>query len=83
LIKPQFEAGRVEVARGKGVVRDPEIHRKVLVDILAFVQEQGFYPQGLIRSPLKGPEGNIEFLAWLNRQKISVDTATLIEKALA
>jgi 23S rRNA (cytidine1920-2'-O)/16S rRNA (cytidine1409-2'-O)-methyltransferase len=83
LIKPQFEAGRVDVARGRGVVRDPEIHRKVLVDILAFVQTQGFSPRGLIRSPLKGPEGNIEFLAWLDRQKISVDISTLIENALS
>jgi len=82
LIKPQFEAGRVDVARGRGVVRDPEIHRKVLDDILAFVQTQGFSPRGLIRSPVKGPEGNIEFLAWLNRQKISVDVSTLIENAL-
>jgi 23S rRNA (cytidine1920-2'-O)/16S rRNA (cytidine1409-2'-O)-methyltransferase len=83
LIKPQFEAGRVDVARGRGVVRDPEIHRKVLVDILAFVQDQGFSVRGLIRSPLKGPEGNIEFLAWLDRQKISVDVSTLIENALS
>jgi 23S rRNA (cytidine1920-2'-O)/16S rRNA (cytidine1409-2'-O)-methyltransferase len=83
LIKPQFEAGRVDVARGRGVVRDPEIHRKVLVDILAFVQDQGFSVRGLIRSPLKGPEGNIEFLAWLDRQKISVDTSALIEAALS
>ena len=83
LIKPQFEAGRVDVARGRGVVRDPEIHRKVLVDILAFVQDQGFSVRGLIRSPLKGPEGNIEFLAWLDRQKISADVSTLIEKALS
>jgi 23S rRNA (cytidine1920-2'-O)/16S rRNA (cytidine1409-2'-O)-methyltransferase len=83
LIKPQFEAGRVDVARGRGVVRDPEIHRKVLVDILAFIQNQGFSIHGLIRSPLKGPEGNIEFLAWLNRQKISVDISALIENALS
>jgi 23S rRNA (cytidine1920-2'-O)/16S rRNA (cytidine1409-2'-O)-methyltransferase len=83
LIKPQFEAGRVDVARGRGVVRDPEIHRKVLVDILAFVQTQGFSIRGLIRSPLKGPEGNIEFLAWLNQEKISADVATLIENALS
>jgi 23S rRNA (cytidine1920-2'-O)/16S rRNA (cytidine1409-2'-O)-methyltransferase len=83
LIKPQFEAGRVDVARGRGVVRDPEIHRKVLVDILAFVQNQGFSICGLIRSPLKGPEGNIEFLAWFNRQKISADTSALIENALS
>jgi 23S rRNA (cytidine1920-2'-O)/16S rRNA (cytidine1409-2'-O)-methyltransferase len=83
LIKPQFEAGRVDVARGRGVVRDPEIHRRVLVDILAFIETQGFSIRGLIRSPLKGPEGNIEFLSWLDRQKISVDVPTLIENALS
>ena len=66
LIKPQFEAGRREVARGKGVVRDPEIHRCVLMDVLSFAQKQGFYLQGLARSPLLGPKGNAEFLAWFN-----------------
>jgi 23S rRNA (cytidine1920-2'-O)/16S rRNA (cytidine1409-2'-O)-methyltransferase len=65
LIKPQFEAGRREVARGKGVVRDPQLHRQVLVDVLSFAQEQGFSILGLIRSPVLGPKGNVEFLAWL------------------
>ncbi len=65
LIKPQFEAGRKDVARGDGVVRDAAIHRRVLVDVLAFVQAQGFGVKGLIRSPLLGPKGNAEFLAWL------------------
>ena len=65
LIKPQFEAGRREVARGKGVVRDPEIHRRVLLEVLTFAEAEGFQIQGLIRSPLLGPKGNTEFLAWL------------------
>jgi len=65
LIKPQFEAGRSQVARGDGVVRDPEIHRQVLHEILDFAPEQGFSVRGLIRSPLLGPKGNVEFLAWL------------------
>ncbi|MBU1661169.1 MAG: TlyA family rRNA (cytidine-2'-O)-methyltransferase, partial [Chloroflexi bacterium] len=65
LIKPQFEAGRREVARGKGVVRDPEIHRRVLLDVLTFAAVEGFQIRGLIRSPLLGPKGNTEFLAWL------------------
>jgi 23S rRNA (cytidine1920-2'-O)/16S rRNA (cytidine1409-2'-O)-methyltransferase len=82
LIKPQFEAGRAEVAKGRGVVRDPEIHRKVLVDLLTFAQAQGFSLRGLIRSPLKGPEGNIEFLTWLDLKEISADSAALIEAAL-
>jgi 23S rRNA (cytidine1920-2'-O)/16S rRNA (cytidine1409-2'-O)-methyltransferase len=65
LIKPQFEAGRVEVARGEGVIRDAAIHKRVLLDILSFAQQSGYSGHGLIRSPLVGPKGNIEFLCWL------------------
>jgi 23S rRNA (cytidine1920-2'-O)/16S rRNA (cytidine1409-2'-O)-methyltransferase len=65
LIKPQFEAGRAQVARGKGVVRDPQVHRDVLLDVLAAAQANGFGLNGLIRSPLMGPKGNVEFLTWL------------------
>ncbi len=65
LIKPQFEAGRKETARNKGVIRDPEVHKSVLMDVLTFAQEQGFGVRGLMRSPLLGPKGNVEFLAWL------------------
>jgi 23S rRNA (cytidine1920-2'-O)/16S rRNA (cytidine1409-2'-O)-methyltransferase len=64
LIKPQFEAGREDVGKG-GVVRDPRVHRRVLEEVLTFTLAQGFAVRGLIRSPLKGPAGNIEFLAWL------------------
>jgi len=65
LIKPQFEAGRKETARNKGVIRDPEVHKVVLTDVLTFAQGQGFGVRGLMRSPLLGPKGNVEFLAWL------------------
>lgn len=65
LIKPQFEAGRQDVARGDGVIRDPVVHRQVLLDVLSFAESQGFGVRGLIRSPLLGPKGNVEFLAWL------------------
>jgi len=65
LIKPQFEAGRKDVSRGDGVIRDPDIHRQVLLDVLAFAQREGFGVGGLIRSPITGPKGNMEFLAWL------------------
>ena len=65
LVKPQFEAGRAVVARGDGVIRDPEIHRQVLREVLVFAAAQGFTLRGLRRSPLLGPKGNIEFLAWL------------------
>lgn len=65
LIKPQFEAGQQEAARGEGVIRDPQIHRQVLKEIVEFCQREGWIVRGLIRSPLTGPKGNIEFLIWL------------------
>jgi 23S rRNA (cytidine1920-2'-O)/16S rRNA (cytidine1409-2'-O)-methyltransferase len=65
LIKPQFEAGRQVVGRGKGVIRDPGIHRQVLLEVLRYAAQQGYRVKGLIRSPLTGPKGNTEFLAWL------------------
>ncbi|MBK8619632.1 MAG: TlyA family RNA methyltransferase [Anaerolineales bacterium] len=66
LIKPQFEAGKKDVARGDGVIRDPEIHRLVLLDVLRFAKQEGFGLRGLIKSPLLGPKGNAEFLVWLD-----------------
>lgn len=65
LIKPQFEAGRQQVGRNKGVIRDPLIHRQVLLDVLDYAQKLGYIVRGLIRSPLIGPKGNVEFLTWL------------------
>jgi 23S rRNA (cytidine1920-2'-O)/16S rRNA (cytidine1409-2'-O)-methyltransferase len=64
LIKPQFEAGRALVGRGKGVIRDPLVHRQVVTDVLAFAQSLGYCLHGLIRSPIRGPKGNVEFLAY-------------------
>jgi 23S rRNA (cytidine1920-2'-O)/16S rRNA (cytidine1409-2'-O)-methyltransferase len=65
LVKPQFEAGKAQVGKG-GVVRDPATHQRVLEDVLASAQTDGYTVRGLIPSPLKGPAGNIEFLAWLD-----------------
>ena len=65
LIKPQFEAGKDKVGK-KGVVRDPAVHEEVLNGFLALAQEQGFTVRGLTFSPVRGPEGNIEFLAHLS-----------------
>jgi 23S rRNA (cytidine1920-2'-O)/16S rRNA (cytidine1409-2'-O)-methyltransferase len=75
LIKPQFEAGRKDVSKGSGVIRDPEIHRQVLQDVLSFAQAQGFGLSRLIRSPVIGPKGNVEFLAWLaaGQEQASLD----------
>ena len=82
LIKPQFEAGKKDVARGQGVIRDPEIHRQVLLDVLAFAQKQGFGLRGLIRSPLLGPKGNVEFLAWLDLEGQSQSEESLTAMTL-
>lgn len=82
LIKPQFEAGRADVARGEGVVRDPQIHRRVLEEVLDFAQKLGFRAQGLIRSPLLGPKGNTEFLAWFDRQKSAPEAGALVDEVM-
>src|SRR5690606_13030441 len=63
LIKPQFEAGKGDVGKG-GVVRDPQIHRRVLQETLTFASDAGYHVTGLIPSPLKGPAGNTELLVW-------------------
>lgn len=65
LIKPQFEAGRSDAAKGEGVIRDPAVHRRILEQVLSFAISEGFEIAGLIRSPLTGPKGNIEFLTYL------------------
>jgi len=64
LIKPQFEAGREQVGK-KGVVRDPKVHEEVICAVLEFALRLGFSVEGLSFSPIKGPEGNIEYLAYL------------------
>ena len=69
LIKPQFEAGKKDVSRGDGVIRDPEIHKQVLLDVLGFAQQEGLGIRGLMKSPLLGPKGNAEFLAWLSSKE--------------
>lgn len=63
LIKPQFEAGRDKVGK-KGVVREPEIHEEVLRDVIHYIIDKGFSISDLTYSPIKGPEGNIEYLAY-------------------
>lgn len=65
LVKPQFEAGRQNVGK-KGVVKDPAVHKMVLRQVLESVKENGFTPIGLTSSPIRGPEGNLEFLLWFS-----------------
>ena len=72
LIKPQFEAGRKDTARGDGVIRDANVHQKVLRDILNAAVQEGYVICGLIRSPLLGPKGNTEFLVHFRTSVIEI-----------
>jgi 23S rRNA (cytidine1920-2'-O)/16S rRNA (cytidine1409-2'-O)-methyltransferase len=73
LVKPQFEAGKAEADRGAGVIADPEVHRRVLRDLLDWLarwgehnpQVRALVPRGLVASPITGREGNREYLLWL------------------
>ena len=83
LIKPQFEAGREKVGK-KGVVRDPETHKEVLDQFVALAGELNFKILGLTFSPVKGPEGNIEFLGHLTLADVPAivpDTAKVVADA--
>lgn len=83
LIKPQFEAGKEKVGK-KGVVRDKAVHKEVLDNFVALTREIGFKILGLTFSPVKGPEGNIEFLAHLTLSDvpgIEPDTALVVNEA--
>jgi 23S rRNA (cytidine1920-2'-O)/16S rRNA (cytidine1409-2'-O)-methyltransferase len=64
LIKPQFEVGKGRVGKG-GVVRDPALHREVILSVCDAAVRAGLPPAGLVRSPITGPAGNVEFLVWL------------------
>ena len=81
LVKPQFEAGREKVGK-KGVVRDPAVHLEVLERFLEHVKENGFTALELSWSPVRGPEGNIEYLGWLRKaawEEKSFDLTVLVE----
>lgn len=85
LIKPQFEAGREKVGK-KGVVRDPSVHREVIDRVLSYSEELGFSVEHLEFSPIKGPEGNIEYLVHLKRessqrQEEKVDVGLVVQSA--
>jgi 23S rRNA (cytidine1920-2'-O)/16S rRNA (cytidine1409-2'-O)-methyltransferase len=68
LIKPQFEAGKAEADKGRGVIRDPSVHERVLNELREFVRAQpGLRWQGVVESPLLGPAGNKEFLALIEK----------------
>lgn len=87
LIKPQFEAGREKVGK-KGVVRDPQVHLEVILNVLGYAKEAGFMALDLSFSPVKGPEGNIEYLIYLENasgdddfERMSVLAAKVVDAA--
>ena len=85
LIKPQFEAGREKVGK-KGVVRDKAVHEEVIEKVIGFAVEQGFFVKNLEYSPIKGPEGNIEYLVHIQKEACggreeSVDIRRVVDAA--
>ena len=83
LVKPQFEAGREKVGK-KGVVRDPDVHLEVLEHFLDHAKESGFTVLGLTYSPIRGPEGNIEYLGYLEKgpwQERTFDLKALVDES--
>ena len=76
LVKPQFEAGKEKVGK-KGVVRDPAVHKEVLEHYLGHAKEAGFGVLGLTYSPIRGPEGNIEYLGFLQKGAAQMETFDL------
>ena len=82
LIKPQFEAGKEEAAKGAGVIRDPNVHRSVLQTTLRSAMEFGYECRGLVKSPLLGPKGNVEFLADLRYPGKEFDVDALVNRCM-
>lgn len=85
LIKPQFEAGREKVGK-KGVVRDKNVHREVIENVCSYINDNGFSLLGLDFSPVKGPEGNIEYLALIcadggENTENAIDIDGLVERS--
>lgn len=83
LIKPQFEAGKKDVGKG-GIIKDTEVHRRVLHDVLSQIQQIGYTIRDLTLSDITGSKGNIEFLAWLTNTPTDspTDLSTLINTVL-
>ena len=83
LIKPQFEAGRDNVGK-RGVVRNPKVHREVIAEVFEFTEALGFTVKGLTFSPIKGPNGNIEYLMYIVKnagESEQIDIAAVVAEA--
>lgn len=79
LVKPQFEAGKSDVGK-RGIVRDPAVHRRVLQEIVQFAHVKGYVVLDLLKSPIKGQKGNIEFLLWLRMGLASAEDNRIIDR---
>ncbi|NMB93394.1 MAG: TlyA family rRNA (cytidine-2'-O)-methyltransferase, partial [Flexilinea flocculi] len=82
LIKPQFEAGKEEAAKGAGVIRDTQVHQKVLAEVLSAANDLNYETKGLIKSPLIGPKGNVEFLAWFQYPGKAMDVDSWVRQVI-
>jgi 23S rRNA (cytidine1920-2'-O)/16S rRNA (cytidine1409-2'-O)-methyltransferase len=82
LIKPQFEAGKSDVGKG-GVIRDSAIHQRVVQELASFFTSMNLNMQGLTRSPIKGPAGNVEFLIWLSFSPSCLNLTEQIDAVIA
>ena len=81
LIKPQFECGYEIATKYKGVILNKEIHYDIVFDIINYFENNGYYINKLTSSPIKGGDGNIEYLAYFNQEKENVDFKDIINKA--
>ena len=87
LVKPQFEAGRADAGKGKGVIRDPELHQEVLKNVVGFACSAGYCTRGITFSRWPGPKGNIEYFIYLEAEagqdcKCRSDYASRIDRAI-
>ena len=83
LVKPQFEAGREKIGK-KGVVRDKAVHLEVIDNCIGYAKENGFKIKGLDFSPVKGPEGNIEYLLYITKKEFDesdIDAAVIVNSS--
>jgi 23S rRNA (cytidine1920-2'-O)/16S rRNA (cytidine1409-2'-O)-methyltransferase len=83
LVKPQFEAGRREADRGRGVIRDPAVWRRVLGEVAATADALGLGMMGAMASPIRGPAGNVEFFLHLHADAASGGAVGVLDTAVA
>ena len=79
LVKPQFEAGRADVSKGRGVITDPDIWRRAVDDVVAAFADRGAVKMGEMESPIHGAEGNTEFLVHLRKTTATLDAGRQVD----